>query len=112
METTNMKPTKKQIEDWIKEHGAGHFDFKSRNLIIGDGGLGCIEKRDIMLPKIIGTKPLQNGNHQLIFSKKKYPDVRYEYLIWFEEIDETIRWFKEVKTFLNKHGYKTKVQIK
>ena len=107
-----MKPTKKETEQWLMKHGACRFDFKTHNVCISDGGLGCIEKHEVMRKKFLRFKKFSNGNSQAIFSEKKYKDFNYEYLIWFEEINETINYFKEVKTFLNKHGYKTSIGAK
>ena len=106
--TVINKTKKKIIEDWIIHHGAANFDLKKRDIILPDGGLFSIEKEKYKARKIIGHKKLPNGNVEILFSKKKLiPSERYKATFWFQELDETISYFKRMKKMLNKLGYKT-----
>lgn len=53
------KPYKKVIDEWIKKNGACSFDAKNLDIILHDGGLFSIEKKKVMLSKIIGEKSSQ-----------------------------------------------------
>ena len=94
-------------EEWIRKNGACKFDFKNRDIILYDGGLFSIEKEKIRLPKMIGTRKLPNGMHQVLFSKRKYIADNFFAVTWMQELDETIRYFKSMKRMLNKIGFKT-----
>jgi len=100
-------PYRKIAQEWIMKNGACKFDFKNRDILLCDGGLFSIEKEKIMLSKIIGTKKLSNGMSQIIFSKKKYPSDSFFAMLWMEELDDTIRYFRSMKRMLNKIGFKT-----
>jgi hypothetical protein len=99
---------RKVIEKWIQNNGAADFDLKKKDIILFDGGLFSIEKEKVMRHKSIGLKKLPNSNcSQVIFSKKKYPAEELRAVFWFEELDETINYFKRMKKMLNSLGYKT-----
>ena len=106
------KLNKKQREickDWIYKHGCASLDFKKRDVILHDGGLFSIDKKIVKMQKATGKfKKLPNGCLQLLFTKKKYPAEIYDAVLWFEELDITIRWLKSLKRLLNSLGYKTK----
>lgn len=109
MKKVITKKDKKIMENWIKGHGACYFDYKNKDIILPDGGLFGIEKKKYMARKIIGYKKLPNGNSQILFSKKKLvPSEKYEAIMWMQELDETISYFKSMKRMLNKIGIKTK----
>jgi hypothetical protein len=99
---------RKVIEKWIWANGAADFDLKKKDVILFDGGLFCIEPYKVMRHKMIGMKKLPNSTcSQVIFSKKKYPTEEFKATLWFEDIDETINYFKRMKKMLNSLGYKT-----
>lgn len=101
------------IQKWKEKNGAADFDLKNRDIILYDGGLFSIEAKKIKGHKIIGYKKLPDGNVQILFSKKKcINDVDYRAYLWFEELDETIRYLKRMKRMLNKIGYKTDLRYK
>ena len=102
-----IKKNKKLLDEWIKKNGACGFDLKNRNILLYDGGLFSIEKEKRMLPRMKGTKRLPSGSYEIIFSRKKYPSDSFYALIWMEELDETIRYFKSMKKALNKSGLRT-----
>lgn len=108
-----MKKTNRQkiIEEWIKRNGCAGFDLKNKNIILYDGGLLSIEKKKVKRSKIIGYKKLPDGYTRILFSKKKtVPSEEYSAILWFEEVEETINYFKRMKKMLNKLGYKTKLK--
>jgi hypothetical protein len=98
----------KLAEEFYEKNGACNFDFKGRNIKLNDGGLFAIEEEKVMRHKQIGTKKLPNGMVEILFSKKKYPTTEHNAWMWFEDVDEHINYFRRVKKFLNKLGYKTK----
>lgn len=101
----------KIIEEWIKKNGCAGFDLKNRDIILYDGGLFSIEKKKVKRSKIVGYKKLPNGSVQILFSKKKtVPYEDYSAVMWFEDIEETIGYFKRMKEMLNKIGYKTNLK--
>jgi len=105
-----MKLSKKKlaiVEDWIHKHGACSFDFESKDVILGDGGLFSIEKKKVKRQKVSGYKKLPTGGMQVIFSKKTYPDEDLEAWLWIEELEETILYFQSMKRMLNKIGVRT-----
>jgi hypothetical protein len=102
------KKDKEIMEKWIEKHGACYFDYKNKDIILPDGGLFSIEKKKYKARKIAGYKKLPNGNTQILFSKKKIiPPETYKAKIWMQELDETIRYLKNIKRMLNKRGIKT-----
>jgi hypothetical protein len=102
------KQNKNKIaREWIKNNGCADFDFKKRDVILWDGGLFSIVKEKVMRQKVTGFKKLPNGMSQIIFSKKKYPVEDYKAIFWFEELDDSINYFKRMKKMLNSLGYKT-----
>lgn len=96
------------IDDWIKNNGAASFNLEDRNIILYDGGLFSIDVKSIRTRKMVGTKKLENGGQQMIFSKKRIiKDKEYKAILWFEELNETINYLRRMKRMLNKLGYKT-----
>jgi len=102
----------KKVRDWIKNHGCASFDFKNKDIILHDGGLFAIETKTVQRHKVIGTKPLPNGGGQIMFSKKKFPIKEHYAVFWFEEVDDTISFFEDMKLLLNSLGYRTSRAIK
>lgn len=101
------KEDKKTMSRWITKNGACRFDTKNKDIILYDGGLFSIEKEKLMLPKIIGFKKLKDGNSQILFTRKKYPQEGYYALLWMSELDDTISYFQSMKRMLNKLGIRT-----
>ena len=101
------KTNKETMQDWISKNGACKFDAKKRDILLYDGGLFSIEKEKVMRSKVIGMKELPSGGSQIIFSKKKYPSESSYALLWMQELDDTIRYFRSMKRMLNKLGFKT-----
>ena len=108
------KLNKKQKEmciDWVGKHGCACLDFKNRDIILHDGGLFSVDKKIVKMRKATGKfKKLPNGYSQVLFTKKKYPTEIYDAVLWFEDLDDTIRWFKSLKRLLNSLGYKTNIK--
>lgn len=122
-----IKLTKEQkeiVENWIKNNGCANFDFKNKDIILYDGWLFSIEKTTKIKPRtrmILSKKPEEsmiNGKLQRFFPCKFIPirkngkivKEKVEYFhaaLWFEELDETINYFKRMKKLLNQLGYKT-----
>lgn len=127
MNKKRIKLTKKQkeiVENWIKNNGCAGFDFKNKDIILYDGGLFGIEKTTKIKPRtrmILSKNPEEsmiNGKLQRFFPCKFIPirknrkivKEKVEYFhatLWFEELDETISYFKRMKKLLNNLGYKT-----
>ena len=112
---------RKIAESWRQKHGAASFDLKGRNIILHDGGLFSIEQKPVMRHKVIGFKKLPEINlngkklkcsSEVIFSKKKYKDTNFYVNLWFEELDETINYFKSMSRMLRKLGFDTSRSIK
>jgi len=96
------------MEKWKKKHGACEFDFKNKEINLTDGGIISINSRKVKRHKIVGYKKLPNGNVQVLFSKNKpIKDVEHYANIWFEDIDDIIKYFKDMKKMLNSLNYKT-----
>ncbi len=96
------------INNWIINNGAASFNLEHRNIILYDGGLFSIEAKNIRTHKILGTKKLKDGTHEVLFSKKRITkDKEYKATLWFEELDETINYLRRMKRMLNKLGYNT-----
>jgi hypothetical protein len=124
MKNQNIRITKemKEIsEKWQRNHGAASFDFKKRNIILHDGGLFAVnvetktkpkkriwfdKKHPVILNDHKGynmiTAPIKK-NGKFVLEKVDY----YSVAMWFEEIDDTIRYFKSMKRMLNKLGFNT-----
>ncbi len=119
-----MKNKRKIIDKWISNNGAATFDLKNRSIILHDGGLFAIEKEvktETKTRMIIDKKPHEeiiNGKTMEVYGCKSVPIKRkgelvkekveyYKNFLWFEELDETINYFKRMKQMLNKLGYKT-----
>ncbi len=119
-----LKITKEQeriAENWIKNHGAANFDFKNRNVILHDGGIFGISVETKTKPKtrirfdkkhpdvwngrkfyrIISAPIRKNG--KFLLKKENY----YSAILWFEELDETISYFKSMAKMLRKLGFDT-----
>ena len=108
MKKLSLKKKEEIAKEWVKNHGAASFDLEKRDIILHDGGLFVIEAKKIKLRKIIGYKRYPNRISEVLFSKKKIiSSVEYTAVIWFEELDETIAYFKNMKRMLNKLGYNT-----
>ena len=108
MKKLSLKKKGEIIKEWVKNHGAASFDLKKRDIILHDGGLFTIETKKIKLRKIIGYKRHPNGISEVLFSKKKIiPSAEYTAVVWLEELDETIAYFKNMKRMFNKLGYNT-----
>jgi hypothetical protein len=105
------KMTKEEKEKiakkWIQDHGAASFDLEKGDIILGDGGLFSIEKKDVMVSKDITFKDLPHGGAEVIFSEEKIPGEDFDAWMWFEDLDETISYLQSMKRMLNKLGYKT-----
>ncbi len=117
------KSEKDKVDNWIKRNGCATFDFKNKDIILGDGGLFGIEKEIKIKPKtrtVFGKLKELNLNgktikaHELKFipirKNGKLINEESEYFkatIWFEELDETISYFISMKRMLNKLGFKT-----
>lgn len=108
------------IEKWMQKHGCATFDLKGRNIILHDGGLFSIEKKPVMRHKVIRFKKIPEiningkkikGGSEVIFSKKKYKETDFYVSIWFEELDETIAYFRSMSRVLRKLGFNTKKSI-
>jgi hypothetical protein len=96
---------KKQLSNkWILNNGACGFDFKNKNIILHDGGIFSIETEKMKVSKYVRTKRMSDGNIQFIFSKKKKTIDIYKAIIYINELDETINYFKRMKKMLNKLG--------
>ncbi len=125
----NKLKERKIIEKWIMNNGAAQFDTKNRNVILNDGGLFSIEKTIKIKPKtkiIVSDKPeifkINGKEHEgfpVLFKKIKRKGKqikeKVEYLhasLWFEEVDETVDYFKRVKRLLNRLGYRTNYRKK
>lgn len=98
---------KKIVDEWIKKHGAADIDLKKRDIILYDGGLFSIESKKVKRSKVIGSKKLSSGMHEVIFSKKKYPNIEYYANLWIEDMDETIEYLKSMRKMLRSMGYNT-----
>ena len=120
----NVDKSKQKIADsWIKNHGAASFDFKNKDILLYDGGLFAIEKEVKIKPKqkvFLGKLKETNINGKILKLRelKSIPVRRngkileeeqeyYKSIIWFEELDHTINYFKSMKRMLNKLGFKT-----
>lgn len=110
------KEQRKIVENWKQKHGCATFDLKGENIILYDGGLFSIEQKPVMRQKVIGFKKIPEiningkkikGCSKVIFSKKKYKDNYFYVNIWFEELDETISYFKSMRKMLNDIGFAT-----
>ncbi len=104
-----MRKTKQQIADeWCHDNGAAKIDIKEKDISLFDGGLFSVEAKKIKRHKIVGYKKLENGNTQVLFSKKRIvPCVDYTAIFWIEELDETIDYLKSMKKMLNGINMKT-----
>ena len=121
---SKIKPAKERekiAESWRQKHGCATFDIKGRNIILHDGGLFSIEQKPVMRYRAIGSKKIPEmninskklkGGSKVIFSKKKYKDTDFYVNIWFEELDETINYFKSMSRMLRKLGFDTRRSIK
>ena len=121
---TKIKITKEQekiAEKWRQQHGGTTFDLKGRNILLHDGGLFSIEQKPVMRPRVTGFRKILEiningkkikGGSEVIFSKKKYKDTDFYVNIWFEELDETIAYFKSMSRMLRKLGFDTSMSIK
>jgi effector-binding domain-containing protein len=108
-----MKKINKQkiIEEWIHKNGCASFNLKEKGIILHDGGLFYIEKKKVKGSKIVGYKKLPRGYVEVLFSKKKtVPYEDYSAIIHFEDVEDTINYFKRVKKLLNKLGYETRLK--
>lgn len=104
------KNKQKVMEEWIKDNGACSFDYNKHDIVLHDGGLFCIEKKKVRLHKIVGYKKLPNGYRQVLFSKNKpIKSEEYKAILWMEDLDETINYFKRMKKMLNKLGIRTDI---
>lgn len=101
---------KRKCIEWVGRQGGACLDFKNKDVILHDGGLFSIDKKKIKIPKTKGFKKLPNGQCQVIFTKKKYPHECYDAIMWFEDVDSTINWFKSLKRLLNSIGYRTNMK--
>jgi len=106
-----LKQKEKIAEEWIFRHGAASFDIKEGNIILHDGGLFSIETEVKYLPRT-RFKPITEGRWKggAELVNIKGPKVRHEFhdaYMWFEDLDDTISYFKSMKRMLNKLGYKT-----
>lgn len=107
------KYKQKIVKRWIEKNGASGFDFKNRDIIIWNGGLFYIDKYKYLAHKIIGKKKNKDGFIEILFSKKKTISSEDYYAnLWFEDLDETINYFKRMKKMLNKIGIKTDLRLK
>jgi len=122
-EKIKYRTNKKIIENWIINHGAANFDLKKGDIILPDGGLFSIEKEVKIMPKtrILFSKLKDskfNGKNNKFRELKFIPIKRngrvlkekveyYKTYLWFEELDDLIKYFKSMKRMLNKIGYKT-----
>ena len=105
------KKQKQMCIDWVSKHGCACLDFKNRDVILHDGGLFSIDKDIVKMHKLTGKfKKLPDDCYQMLFTKKKYPHETYDATLWFEDVDDTIRWFKSLKRLLNSLGYKTQIK--
>lgn len=110
---TMVQPRNKLVRKWIREHGAASFDFKNHDVIFGDGGLFSIDSKKKMVKRAKGFKKIKDSNMtEVVFTKKKYPITVYQASMWFEDIDDTIDYFKDLKKLLNTLGYKTSPKYK
>lgn len=119
-----LKITKEQekiAENWIKNHGAASFDFKNRDVILHDGGIFGVSVETKTKPKtriwfdkkhpaILNDHKCYNmifapikKNGKFVLEKIDY----YSATLWFEEIDETISYFKSMSRLLRKLGFDT-----
>jgi len=106
---------KEEALNFLVKNGCGiKFDFKNKDLWIPSGGLWYIEpnlKKEYQTgmktfpsktyPGWYGTKFYKKW----WLPKKFYVDPKVN--IWFNELDNTIRYLKKVKKLLNRLGYKT-----
>ncbi len=115
------KEQEKKVENWRQKHGAASFDLKGRNILLHDGGLFSIEQKPVMRHRAIGFKKIPEMNingkkikgcSEVIFSKKKYKDIDFYVNMWFEELDETISYFKSMSQMLRKLGFDTGKSLK
>jgi len=97
----------KLVRQWIREHGAVKFDFKNQDIILQDGLLFSIDKEIKKLHKIKRAKPTFDGKFAVELTKKKFNTECYQCKIWFRELEEMILYLNDMKTLLNKLGYKT-----
>ncbi len=107
---------KKIVKGWVEKNGCAKFNLKDKSVDFFDGGLFAIESKKVKRHKITGYKKLPNGCVEILFSKKKLvKDIESHANLWFEDIDDTINYFKRMKKMLNKLGYKTshgKIKLK
>ena len=129
MMKNKIKITKEQekiAEKWIRNHGAASFDFKNRDILLGDGGIIVVNVEtktkprtriwfDKMHPVMLNghkchrmlSAPIKK-NGKFILEKVDY----YSVTLWFEELDETIAYFKSMSRMLRKLGFDTSRSIK
>ena len=107
--TWRLKMNKKKIaQEWSKKHGGASFDFKTRNILLYDGGFFSIQKKKIKLHKIVGYKKLKGGGSQIIFSKKKKIKAEeFTAYLWFEELDDFIKSLQSIRRMLHNLRYRT-----
>jgi hypothetical protein len=91
-----------------KEQIGEHFDFQQHDIILTDGIIWNIEKEIKRLNKVKEVKPTsQRGIYQIQLTKHKYKTECYKCRIWFEELDNLILYFQNMKKLLNQLGYHT-----
>jgi hypothetical protein len=115
------KKQEKIAENWIKNHGAASFDFRNRDIILHDGGIFAVTTETKTKPRtriwfnrkhpdtsnghkcyrMISAPIKKNG--KFILEKVDY----YSAILWFEELDETIAYFKSMARMLRKLGFNT-----
>lgn len=106
--TISKKQQDKINKEWLYKNGAGEFDFKNTSIKLYEGGLFSIDVKEVMRPKILGTKSLPNGCMEIVCSKKKMiKDTDYSVIIWFTELRETILYLERMERLLKKLGYRT-----
>ena len=105
-----MNKKEKLCEEWISKHGCCNFDLKNKCIQFYDGGLYSLEEFKVKRSRIHHWKRLPNGDVELITTKKKYPYIDRRAVICFDDIDNTINYFRALKRFV-KNTLKEKTNI-
>jgi len=106
----NIKERNKLAEEFQSNNGGIYFDFKNKTLIFPDGGLFSMEKK---VETVSNSKfvLIKEGDYKdclkLVPTKGTKKVDNLSASMWFEDVKDTIRYFRRLDDCLKKMGYNT-----
>jgi len=95
-----MNKKEKLCEEWIMKHGCCGFDLKNKCIHLYDGGLYSLEEFKVKRSRIHHFKKLPDGMVEIVCTKKKYPYIDRRAVICYDDLDSTIRYFRNLRRFV------------